>query len=87
MYKSGVYYDPICSSRNLNHAILVVGYGTNNLGQDYWLIKNSWLVLKFYIQIRFICVLDYMIMFKGEKLGRARLWKDCKKSKQSLWNR
>lgn len=42
MYKSGVYYDPICSSRNLNHAILVVGYGTNNLGQDYWLIKNSW---------------------------------------------
>ncbi|XP_059574044.1 cathepsin S-like [Alligator mississippiensis] len=39
-YKSGVYYDPKCT-QNVNHAVLVVGYGTLN-GHDYWLVKNSW---------------------------------------------
>ena len=30
-------------SYNLNHAILVVGYGHDSAtGLDYWLIKNSW---------------------------------------------
>ncbi|KAI4874694.1 hypothetical protein NFI96_021607 [Prochilodus magdalenae] len=39
-YKSGVYDEPYCSSTQLTHAILVVGYGTNSLGQDYWIVKN-----------------------------------------------
>jgi cathepsin L len=31
-----------CTSKN-NHAVTVVGYGFDeNLGKDYWLIKNSW---------------------------------------------
>ncbi|TRY90438.1 hypothetical protein DNTS_018930 [Danionella cerebrum] len=39
LYRSGVYNDPTCTKK-VNHAVLVVGYGTL-AGQDYWLVKNS----------------------------------------------
>ena len=42
-YSSGVLedceYDGI--SKPVNHAVVAVGYGTEN-GVDYWLLKNSW---------------------------------------------
>ncbi|XP_010040202.2 zingipain-2 [Eucalyptus grandis] len=39
-YVGGVFIGP-CEA-NLNHAVTVVGYGTDTDGTKYWLIRNSW---------------------------------------------
>lgn len=40
-YSSGIYYDPRTSPKNIDHAVVAVGYGTVN-NQDYYIVRNSW---------------------------------------------
>jgi cathepsin L len=37
LYDSGIYDDSSCSSTELNHAVGLVGWGSN-----YWIVRNSW---------------------------------------------
>lgn len=42
LYQEGIYNDEECSKEEVNHAILVVGYGVDKDGNEFWTIKNSW---------------------------------------------
>lgn len=41
-YSEGIYYEQQCNECYLTHSALVVGYGTDENGEDYYIVKNSW---------------------------------------------
>lgn len=46
-YKSGILYDSLCpvganNCDDVNHAVIVVGYGKDPRFGDYWKVRNSW---------------------------------------------
>jgi cathepsin L len=42
-YSSGIFNGCNQSNPDINHAVVLLGYGTDELlGQDYWLVRNSW---------------------------------------------
>ena len=41
LYKGGVFDDDDAENRDINHAVVLEGYGTDEeTGQDYWLVRN-----------------------------------------------
>lgn len=42
LYESGVFDGCNQTNPDIDHAVLLVGYGTDEKYGDYWLIRNSW---------------------------------------------
>jgi C1A family cysteine protease len=38
---TGIYSSNLCDKDSANHAITIIGYGTED-GKDFWIIQNSW---------------------------------------------
>ena len=54
LYKDGVFVDPTCANGkdDLNHGVLVVGYGTDSSdgeSHDYWIVKNRYIFVLFFL--------------------------------------
>jgi C1A family cysteine protease len=65
-YSSGTFVDKRCNQM-ADHAVLLVGYGVDQMNQDYYILKNSWgtswglFIDKFYLDICFRSLkLDYL---------------------------
>ncbi|KAK9884585.1 hypothetical protein WA026_007426 [Henosepilachna vigintioctopunctata] len=43
-YREGVYFDPTCKNKqeDMNHGVLIVGFGVEPDGKKYWIVKNSY---------------------------------------------
>lgn len=39
---TGIYDDTACDNTKHNHAVLIVGYGTDAEKGDYWIVKNRY---------------------------------------------
>jgi cathepsin L len=39
-YKSGIFNDLYCVANDTDHAVLIVGYGTDSKDGDYWIVVS-----------------------------------------------
>lgn len=65
-YKGGIYETENCCDTDDAHAPVVIGYGTDKKDGDYWILKNSWGLLKF---LRVLCKLLIFILIAGTTWG------------------
>ena len=72
-YSGGLYMDKSCSSSKLNHAMLLVGYGTSNEGQDYWILKNRSVNIRNRC-MRFVLLLLIASVFIGFSYATVCYW-------------
>jgi C1A family cysteine protease len=42
LYSGGVYVDDTCNKVDVNHAVVICGYGDDPDRGPYWTIRNSW---------------------------------------------
>ncbi|KAI3358072.1 hypothetical protein L3Q82_003084 [Scortum barcoo] len=83
LYRGGLYNEPKCNPKLVNHAVLVVGYGTDG-GQDYWLVKNSWGTtwgeggfIRIARNKNNLCgIATFAVYPTIEELGRRRIWEE-----------
>ena len=40
-YSGGIISGSSCGT-SLDHAVILIGYGTSSNGTDYWILQNSW---------------------------------------------
>lgn len=41
-YSGGIFYEQTCNDEGSNHAMVAVGFGTDENGVEYYVLKNSW---------------------------------------------
>ena len=63
-YHGGIYVDDNCSNKKLNHAMLLVGYGSYG-DQKYWIVKNRYAFNYTFNQIAYL-VAAIMCMYSGQ---------------------
>ncbi|KAF5892497.1 cathepsin L1-like, partial [Clarias magur] len=84
-YKSGIYDETDCSSTEVDHAVLIVGYGTEG-GNDYWLVKNRMkvflVVMTFVALVSAISVSLEDLEFNAWKFKFGKIYKSIKEESQ-----
>ena len=73
LYKSGIFYDSTCSSNcsSVNHAIIIVGYGTDHATNlDYWIVRNSWVKYLQHLKLKILFLICVFNFLKGKSWGQ-----------------
>lgn len=63
-YSEGILDIVYCSSTNLSHTVLVIGYGTYK-NKDFWLIKNRFVLYKYMKCISALIIFIFLLINDG----------------------